>query len=84
MEKDKSSRFPAARRGDWKTRPMPKEQARFTLDRVFTAAEMAASLNKLLDRWTELPYDHYREWLSEIADSLQKAGKTDGNGQEDQ
>ena len=35
--------------------------------------EDIASLNKLLDWWTELPYDHYNEWLSETYDALQKA-----------
>ena len=29
-----------------------------------------ASLNKLLDWWTQTPYDHYHEWLSEIIDQL--------------
>ena len=33
------------------------------------------SLNKLLDWWTESPYDHYNEWLSETYDALKKAGK---------
>ena len=32
-------------------------------------------LNKLLDRWTQIPYDHYNEWLSETYDALKKAGK---------
>ena len=32
-------------------------------------------LNKLLDWWTETPYDHYNEWLSETYDTLKKAGK---------
>ena len=30
------------------------------------------SLNKLLDWWTEDPYDHYGEWLSEIHDALEE------------
>jgi len=34
------------------------------------------SLNKLLDWWTETPYDHHSEWLSETYDALKKAGKT--------
>ena len=32
------------------------------------------SLNKLLDWWTQIPYDHYNEWLSETYDALKKAG----------
>ena len=30
------------------------------------------SLNRLLDRWTETPYDHYNEWLSEVSEALKK------------
>ncbi len=30
------------------------------------------TLNKLLDWWTEEPYDHYHEWLSETMDTLKK------------
>ena len=37
--------------------------------------EDITNLNKLLDWWTESPYDHYNEWLSETYDSLKKAGK---------
>ena len=33
------------------------------------------SLNKLLNWWTQIPYDHYNEWLSETYDALKKAGK---------
>ena len=33
------------------------------------------SLNRLLDWWTQFPYDHYDEWLSETYDALKKAGK---------
>ncbi len=33
------------------------------------------SLNNLLDWWTQVPYDHYNEWLSETYDTLKKAGK---------
>ena len=33
------------------------------------------SLNKLLDWWTQIPYDHYHEWLSETYDTLKKSGK---------
>ncbi|MBQ6478728.1 MAG: hypothetical protein IJI44_05080 [Erysipelotrichaceae bacterium] len=33
------------------------------------------SLNRLLDWWTKIPYDHYNEWLSETYDTLKKAGK---------
>ena len=38
-------------------------------------AEDIEALNKLLDRWTRTPYDHYDEWLSETCDALEKAGK---------
>jgi len=31
------------------------------------------SLNKLLDWWSEVPYDHYNEWLSETSDAIKKA-----------
>lgn len=33
------------------------------------------SLNRLLDWWTEVPYDHYNEWLSETYDTLKKSDK---------
>ena len=33
-------------------------------------------LNKLLDRWTQAPYDHYSAWLSETYDMLEKTGRT--------
>ena len=33
------------------------------------------SLNRLLDWWTEAPYDHYHEWLSEIYDALKNSGR---------
>ena len=33
------------------------------------------SLNKLLGWWTQAPYDHHNEWLSETQDALEKAGK---------
>ena len=36
--------------------------------------EDAASLNKLLDWWTNSPYDHYNEWLSEVHDALKGSG----------
>ena len=131
----------AARRGDWKTVPMPAQQETFVLNRAFSDGEMAAlrrgnvpqamedkwfwymegatlwahrswtghcifridfqkdhrhvvtvnrdpeqykcasieeaaaSLNKLLDWWTQAPYDHYNAWLSETYDSLKNAGK---------
>jgi 8-oxo-dGTP diphosphatase len=32
-------------------------------------------LNKLLDWFTQTPYDHYHEWLSETYDALKRAGK---------
>ena len=31
------------------------------------------SLNRLLDWWTQTPYDYDREWLSETYDALKKA-----------
>ena len=34
--------------------------------------EDARSLNKLLDWWSEPPYDHYNEWLLETYDALKK------------
>ena len=127
-----------ARRGDWKTEPMPARHEIFILKRAFTDEQMAAlrrghvpeamedkwfwfmegsalfahrswtgfciyridfmdggahvvtvnrdpaqyggtdieqdaeTLNELLDRWTETPYDHYNAWLSEIAEMLKK------------
>ena len=39
------------------------------------AAEDARTLDKLLDRWTEDPYDYQNEWLAETADALKRAGK---------
>ena len=33
------------------------------------------SLSKLLDWWTEIPYDHYNEWISETYDALKNANK---------
>ena len=32
-------------------------------------------LNKLLNWWSQPPYDHYNEWLSETYDALKKAGQ---------
>lgn len=135
----------AARRGDWKTLPMPEAHETFTLKRAFGADEMAAlrrgnipramedkwfwfmegdtlfahrswtgyciyiidfgggdthavtvnrdpeqyrcasvdddieNLNKLLDMWTQTPYDHYGQWLGEIYNNLRK----NGNGSQD-
>ena len=37
--------------------------------------EDVENLNKLLNWWTEDPYDHYNEWLSETYDALKKAGR---------
>ena len=37
--------------------------------------EDAEALNSLLDWWTQDPYDHYNEWLSETCDALKDAGK---------
>ena len=131
-----------ARRGDWKTKPMPRRHVKFVLNRAFSDAEMNAlrlgnvpqamedkwfwfmegstlwahrswtgycifridfkednnhvvtvnrnpeqyggdsveedleTLNGLLDWWTEAPYDHYGEWISETYDALEKSGRT--------
>ena len=40
-----------------------------------SADEDVRTLNKLLDQWTQAPYDHYQAWLSEISDALEKQGK---------
>ncbi|MBO6061799.1 MAG: hypothetical protein J6P98_06785 [Clostridia bacterium] len=130
-----------ARRGDWKTKPMPEQNACFVLKRAFGENEMealrrgnipqgmedkwfwfmegdtlwahrswtgycifridfseggehlvtvnrdpeqyggtdieedAASLNGLLDMWSQTPYDHYNEWLSEVYGAIQKRDK---------
>ena len=34
------------------------------------------SLNKLLDRQTQTPYDRYNEWLSETYDALKRTRKS--------
>ena len=44
--------------------------------RSFGIEEDRKSLNNLLNWWTQSPYDHYNEWLSETHDSLKKAGKS--------
>ena len=141
MKEENNNNKTIARRGDWKTEPMPDRHETFVLDRVFSDEEMKtlsygnipqamedkwfwymegptlwahrswtgfciyridfkednkhvvtvnrdpdqygctsvdediAALNKLLDWWTEAPYDHYNEWLSETYDALKKAGK---------
>ena len=141
MKEDNNSEPRAARRDDWKTKPMPAQHETFILDRSFSDEEMKAlrrgnvpqamedkwfwymegatlwahrswtgyciyqidfkdddhhivtvnrdpeqyecisieedimSLNKLLDWWTQTPYDHYQEWLSETCDALEKANK---------
>ncbi|MBR0137331.1 MAG: hypothetical protein IJM15_02870 [Erysipelotrichaceae bacterium] len=33
------------------------------------------TLNSLLDWWSEAPYDHYNEWLSETYDAIKKNEK---------
>ena len=43
--------------------------------RSFGIEEDRKSLYNLLNWWTQSPYDHYNEWLSETYDSLKKAGK---------
>ena len=139
MEENNKTRI--ARRGDWKTEPMPERHDTFVLTRSLSSEEMAAlrrghvpeamedkwfwymeestlwahrswtgyciyridfkadgnhlvtvnrdheqygctgieedieNLNNLLDWWTQDPYDHYNEWLSETYDTLKKAGK---------
>ncbi len=141
MTKDNRDTVTVARRGDWKTAPMPEQHETFVLHRSFSDDEMDAlragnipqamedkwfwymegmtlwahrswtghciyridfkengdhlvtvnrdpeqygctsvredrkNLNKLLDWWTEAPYDHYNEWLSETSDALARAGK---------
>ncbi len=140
MREEQKSKSGAARRGDWKTEPMPERHETFVLHRSFSDAEMdvlrrgsipqemedkwfwymegstlwahrswtgyciyridfqedhhvvtvnrdpeqygctsieedAASLNRLLDWWTQTPYDYYHAWLSETSDALEKAGK---------
>ena len=140
MTENRKNKIRIARRGDWKTEPMPARHETFVLSRSFSDAEMAVlrlghipsamedkwfwymegstlfahrswsghciyridfrednhhavtanrdpqqykctsvkedieSLNRLLDWWTETPYDHYNEWLSEVYDALKKAG----------
>ena len=37
--------------------------------------EDVEALNKLLDWWTQAPYDPCHEWLSETYDALKKAGR---------
>ncbi len=140
MREDSKARV--ARRGDWKTKPMPEQHDTFVLGRTFGAEEMDAlrrgnvpqamedkwfwymegptlwahrswtgyciyridfgedgrhvvtvnrdpeqygctdveqdivSLNKLLDWWTRVPYDHYNEWLAETADALKRSGRS--------
>jgi 8-oxo-dGTP diphosphatase len=141
MKENRKNITDAARRGDWKTKPMPEQHAAFVLDRSFSDAEMAAlrrgnvpqamedkwfwymegatlwahrswtgyciywidfgedghhavtvnrdpeqygctsiaediaSLNKLLDWWTQTPYAYDQAWLSETYDALRKAGR---------
>ncbi len=33
------------------------------------------SLNKLLDWWTQKPYDYYNEWLTETIETFKKQGR---------
>ena len=47
----------------------PKQYSRTSIE------EDSETLNSLLDWWTESPYDHYNEWLSETYDLLKKAEK---------
>lgn len=41
--------------------------------RCTSIAEDIEALNNLLNWWTEVPYDHYTEWLSETYDMLKSA-----------
>ncbi len=141
MNEDKKDKAGIARRGDWKSEAMPKQNVTFVLKRSFSDEEMDAlrrgnvpqamedkwfwymegstlwahrswtgyciyridfkednehvvtvnrdpeqygcssieedteNLNRLLDWWTEAPYNHYDEWLSETADALEKSKK---------
>ena len=43
--------------------------------RSFGVEDDIESLNRLLNRWTRPPYDHYDAWLSETHDALKKAGR---------
>lgn len=138
MTEENNSNVRIAKRGDWKSEPMPEKHKTFILNRSFSEKEMNVlkcgnipqamedkwfwymedstlyahrswtgyciyqidfkednkhvvtvnrdpeqykctsvredrkSLNKLLDWWTETPYDHYNEWLSETYDMLNK------------
>ena len=138
MTEENNSNVRIAKRGDWKSEPMPEKHKTFILNRSFSEKEMNVlkcgnipqamedkwfwymedstlyahrswtgyciyqidfkednkhvvtvnrdpeqykctsvredrkSLNKLLDWWTETPYDHYNEWLSETYDMLKK------------
>ena len=44
-------------------------------EEIADVEEDVESLNKLLDWWTQTPYDHYHQWLSETYDALKKSGK---------
>ena len=45
--------------------------------RSFGVEEDRESLNRLLNWWTQSPYDHYDEWLSETYEALNRAGKVE-------
>ena len=45
--------------------------------RSFGVEEDRESLNRLLNWWTQPPYDHYDEWLSETYEALNRAGKVE-------
>ena len=45
--------------------------------RSFGIEEDRESLNRLLNWWTQPPYDHYNEWLSETYEALNRAGKVE-------
>ena len=42
---------------------------------VFKFHPFSKKQRKVLNWWTEDPYDHYNEWLSETYDALKKAGR---------
>ena len=57
MTEDNENRTRVARRGDWKTKPMPEQQATFVLNRTFSEAEMEA-LNR-----GNVPQDMEDKWF---------------------
>ena len=39
-------------------------------------AQDTETLNRLLNGWTQTPYDHYQQWLSETYEALKRTGKS--------